>query len=689
MAYYGPIAPYAIPQVLPPPFAYTTVPVVQMWQWNAVVPNGAGLSPPAYAYQYLPSPPMTVNATYPPTWIGSTPPLAGNAQTNGGCCTFSTAFAECVTRAVQLSAWRIRLQYLDVARLPPPSQQLQVGLPRFMEGSAGETSTPARRIQFRVFYPIVSPATPGGVLQLGNALSNISFPTASIRLADLPQYPGPSSSLLIQMPTASTSTVPQAPHGPSQSLNVPAGNQTSPPHMQPPRVSSGPVGWFKRQREADSIPIAPSPPHLPPPSPSVSEPGDDMEEVEEDDDDYNPDSDSTSSAASVVYTGSGTRSRPAKLNTTSQVKPIDQKKKQPQSKQVKDKVKVEKASKSKVVKKQLQKGSRSTGKGKGRQAKPAPPSNPVPIQPSSIHEPPPPIQPTPGGSYKLEYFTREEQETIQEAKVLLRLQHFTINLYPDKSQKNAFFETAITIANKAAHQRWVRQVTEGNPRAINGSLLGVGLRHSKSLITHYGVWGRTLIKSVAQVVVKQCYPELWANGVTANKRRELVSILMHKNTCLYRSYRVQDLTRMKLKREGPFAHPALKEMIVQAFFGHRTKGDGHWFPELFTPERQPDGLIAAAGVALRFALSQYSTGTMVDSTFSMSSWEPHYKTILTSIQYMKGTESLRAEYDALMEDILRVATDVIAARRAEKAEAMEGNSDDNEMGFLSQDSDDE
>ncbi|KZT51776.1 hypothetical protein CALCODRAFT_532503 [Calocera cornea HHB12733] len=482
---------------------------------------------------------------------------------------------------------------------------------------------------------------------------------------------------------------------PAQSLPTPA--KASPKSMShPARVSSGPSGWFKRARGTNTepapvpVPSTPSPVH----SRSLKRTADQMAiEVEADDeageeDNYNPDEDSVASDSSeeVVYTGKGTRSRPANKPPAPLDKARTGVQRSNKGKPMKLEVRIHltRRPKHKTPKPIKQEGPKASDTG-ANSVRTRLHGSASKVTNLTLHDPPPPKEPKAGGAYKLDLFSLEEQETIQDAKIMLRLQYFTINLYPPKAVADEFYETAVTIANRKAQERWEERMDAGDTRAINGTLRGLGKRHSRTLITHYGSWGRNLIKTVAQTVVRQCYSELFVPGLSESSRRKIVTILLHKQTCLFESYEVVDEDEGSVKRTGTFRHPAIKEIIAQGFFGNGTRGDGFRFPELFTAERQPDGLIAAAGTALCFAVGQYSTGKFKDSTFEMGTWKHEYEVILNTLKYYKTHR--RVKYDALMQDLLHVATDALRASKGAAADA-ESELPENDI-FISLDTDED
>ncbi|KZT58972.1 hypothetical protein CALCODRAFT_507808 [Calocera cornea HHB12733] len=291
------------------------------------------------------------------------------------------------------------------------------------------------------------------------------------------------------------------------------------------------------------------------------------------------------------------------------------------------------------------------------------------------------VLPASGTNVTLSCFCIEQQKTIQDAKVLFRLQYYMIYLYAAKGQKDDFLDTAILLANRDAERRWAERIAKGDERAILGTLQGTARTLAEPLIAHYGQWGRTVLKSVAQSVVKQCYPVVTNFDITDRQRKASITVLLNDNTFLYRDVNV---TPGEVKRAWPFRHPAVKAMIIQTWFGRGKQGDGHLYPDLFLPEREPDGIIAAAGAALLFALRQYSTGRYVEATFDNRVFQPEYNGIRKAVEWYKRVH--RDLYSDLLPDLLDIAIQTKAAQQVETVTAPKEEAEDNEEdNFLAHD----
>ncbi|KZT44842.1 hypothetical protein CALCODRAFT_489108 [Calocera cornea HHB12733] len=116
---------------------------------------------------------------------------------------------------------------------------------------------------------------------------------------------------------------------------------------------------------------------------------------------------------------------------------------------------------------------------------------------------------------------------------------------------------------------------------------------------------------------------------------------------------------------------------MQAWFGSGVEGDGNGFPELFLPEREPDGVIAAAAVALLFALKQYETGRFVASEFNQSDFQPAYQSLGWNLDWYKRKR--RERYDEILPYLLDVAIKTHAAQQAMRViEVQDAEEDDAE-----------
>ncbi|KZT52433.1 hypothetical protein CALCODRAFT_487132 [Calocera cornea HHB12733] len=456
----------------------------------------------------------------------------------------------------------------------------------------------------------------------------------------------------------------------------------------PPRTSSGPRGWFARKTAAATTPAgttpaattpaaptpaAPtpaattatatiatattstattvSPPLLskpaPPKKPSKRVPVNAHDDFVPEDNEEGDDDDSQ-----VQYQGSSTRTR--RLKTYS-------KKRAPKED---SRVKTEKATKR----------ARTSTSVEVQNALEVDPQNHI----LSIHNPPVPTLPK-SGSLKLKDFCEELRDTIQEAKILYRLQFATIDLYAADNVKADFMTTAVLLANRSAHARWEKRIERGDLRAINGTLQGTNLTLAQPLIAHYGPWFRTIIKTVAQNVVKQCYPELFALNMTPIQRQHEVARLLDENTYIYADVFIHPSSG-KVKRRLPFQHPAIREVIVRAWFASGKEGDGFVFPELFLPSREPDGVIAAAAVSLLFALKQYETGRFEPSEFSTSVYRPSYASLAWNLDWLK--RKYTEEYKELLAHLLAVAVKTHQEQEAQQAAAISERREEDEGHLL-------
>ncbi|KZT51397.1 hypothetical protein CALCODRAFT_487944 [Calocera cornea HHB12733] len=510
---------------------------------------------------------------------------------------------------------------------------------------------------FTTFYPVISDASGGGALRFGPPQHDVSFLASSITTAPLSSE---------QVSSATKATLPA-----SAEQATSARPPTAPGSSHPPRTSSGPSGYFARQvANAQPTTTGSSSTRSQRPTSAANTRAPNL--TLQSDDSYNPDDDATPSDShsdmEIEYTGSkfGTS-----RSTRSPTDPPGRSKRR----RLVDRAEV----KPEPVGKSGRKTRNSAGE---RASHSAAASNNAPTRKSSartsrnVHDPPDPTPPEKvGDTYTLKNFCREHQDTIQDAKIILRLQYYSIYLYADEQQKQEFLDTAILLANKAAEVRWLDRMSKGDPLAINGTLQGTARTLASPLIAHYGPWGRTVLKEVAQSVVKQCYSQLTDTTMQTRQRKDAVALLLEENSFLFREVEVVFDTEMRngvekrtrrLSRHGPFGHPAVKAMIRQSWFGTGKHGDGHRYPELFLAEREPDGAIAAASAALLFALRQYQTGNYVDSIFNETVFKPEYDGIRRAVAWYK--EHRRGRYEEILLDLLDVASQTVA-QQAQAAQA--------------------
>ncbi|KZT59445.1 hypothetical protein CALCODRAFT_481519 [Calocera cornea HHB12733] len=499
---------------------------------------------------------------------------------------------------------------------------------------------------FRAFYPLLSEPSSTGALRFGEPQHHVTFFTSSISIGPVPA-PFPDGGLR-SGPVLQSQTGPVAP---AQTTTGTADSAPTPP----PRTSSGARGWFARQKAA-AVPVSTLLAPPPPKSSAVqvkqtakTRVSDGKKRVSDGNQDYLPESgtEDVEELSDEGYQGSSTRSRKRKPRHAKR------------SREPEVAIKREPA----------RKKPRRT---KTTVSDDATPEAPTTTALSSIHDPPAAIPPEKGG-IKLQCFCPELKETIQEAKILFRLQFATINLYAEDNQREEFMATAILLANRSAHARWEKQIAGGDAAAIHGTLQGRNLTLAKPLISHYGPWFRTVIKSVAQTVVKQSFPELFDSHVTDQVRRAEVARLLDANSYLYGEISFDPDTN-EMIRSKPFQSPALRAVIMQAWFGNGVEGDGHVFPELFLPEREPDGVITAAAVALLFALKQYETGRFVASEFNQADYQPAYRTLGWNLDWLKRKR--RPKYDEILPYLLAVAVKVHDAQTARKVIEVQKDAED-------------